>query len=180
METRETGIKFGRYEKTFGKTRCAISTDSEDWCEMVVLYLYPLDAGLCSQLLHNPPGMNNVIGTVSLWRHPVQHNTAEKRAEKEQTCNEWNTNEDCKLIQLQINWNQTLLSFKSLWYFQVQPETVTVSLSDCTSALSLKPFGAHLFQVKGITGLWWCLPLGRPQQLHGKTILCLKWDRANK
>lgn len=76
---------------------CAISTDNEDSWKMValfnvVLYLYPLNARLYFQLLHNPPGMDNVIGTVSLRRHPGQHNTARKRQENEQASNELNTN----------------------------------------------------------------------------------------
>lgn len=46
---------------------------------IVALYLYPLNARLYSQLLHRPPGMSDVIGTVSLRRHPGQINTATKK-----------------------------------------------------------------------------------------------------
>ncbi|TMS09883.1 Growth arrest and DNA damage-inducible protein GADD45 alpha [Larimichthys crocea] len=52
---------------------------------IVALYLYPLNARLYSQLLHRPPGMSDVIGTVSLRRHPGQINTATKK-NKEKVC----------------------------------------------------------------------------------------------
>lgn len=38
-------------------------------------YLCPLNARLYSQLLHRPPGLGDVIGTVSLRRHPGRYNT---------------------------------------------------------------------------------------------------------
>lgn len=50
---------------------------------IVALYLYPLDACLYSQLLHRPPGMGDVIGAVSLRRHPGQISTAMKNKKEE-------------------------------------------------------------------------------------------------
>lgn len=49
--------------------------DCSPWF-IVALYLYPLDARLYSQLLHCSPGMGDIIGAVSLRRHPGQRNTA--------------------------------------------------------------------------------------------------------
>lgn len=54
------------------------SRDNEDAWFIVALYLYPLNARLYSQLLHRPPGMGDVIGTVSLRRHPGRINTVMK------------------------------------------------------------------------------------------------------
>lgn len=39
-------------------------------------HLYPLDARLCSQLLHRPPSVVDVVGAVSLRRHGGEIDTA--------------------------------------------------------------------------------------------------------
>lgn len=54
------------------------ATEDEDAWFTAALYLYPLNAGLYSQLLHRSSGVADVIGTVSLRRHPGQINTVMK------------------------------------------------------------------------------------------------------